>query len=113
MARSLEFTADANERKQDIMSKLEELREGKSDELLSFWHKLMAEEAELIYELKAENQILQTIMGAHSLSLAGASVASGSVALQDDTAATTDDHTDDNDAGQGLLPNDDEVVVDL
>lgn len=48
----------------------ESLREKSGDELLAFWHMLMQEEAELIHELRNENQILQSIMGSSGLTLA-------------------------------------------
>lgn len=58
-----------DERKQRILSIFERMREMSHDELVDFWHKLMLEEAELIHELRNENQILQSIMGSSGLQL--------------------------------------------
>ncbi|MEM6997406.1 MAG: hypothetical protein AAF413_00685 [Patescibacteria group bacterium] len=101
-AREINRGESADQRKQEIMDRLESLHGKGKDDILSIWHELVAKEAELIYELKAENQILQTIMGAHSLSLAGAAVGT------DDTAI--DDRSTDNDEDELA---DDEVVIEL
>ena len=46
------------------------MRELSHDELVEFWHKLILQEAELIYELRNENQVLSSIMGSTGLQLA-------------------------------------------
>lgn len=66
---SISDTDHVDERKQRILTIFEKMREMSQDELVEFWHKLLVEEAELIHELRNENQILASIMGGSGLQL--------------------------------------------
>ncbi|MCA9348906.1 hypothetical protein KC878_02045 [Candidatus Saccharibacteria bacterium] len=66
---ALDDQENLDERKQRILSIFEKMREMTHDELVEFWHKLILEEAELIHELRNENQVLASIMGSSGLQL--------------------------------------------